>query len=215
MRVHLIRHGETNWNKEKRVQGHSESQLTAEGKRQAAALAPRLDAYNIGKVYCSTSIRTRETASILFAASKPAIEYHEALREIFLGPWEGLLQSEIRQKFPENFTHFWNTPEQFDQEGAETFAAVQQRGLMMLKRILSERAAEDVAIISHGVLIKSILCAIEPRPLAKLWEPPVMHNCAHSILSVATVDAPAHIIQFADIARTSHAGGSNDCNNTQ
>lgn len=201
MRVHLIRHGQTNWNKEKRVQGHSESTLTHEGKQQAAALAPALTRYNIAKVYCSPSVRTRETAAILFADKKPEIEYCDGLREIFLGPWEGLLQSEIRATYPENFAYFWDAPELFKQEGAELFAAVQQRGLMLLKQILSAHATEDVAIVSHGVLIKSILCALAGRPIAQLWEPPVMHNCAHSIVLCESPEATPRIIQFAGIAQ--------------
>tara|TARA_R110002167_G_scaffold144413_3_gene334593 strand:- start:4233 stop:4838 length:606 start_codon:yes stop_codon:yes gene_type:complete len=201
MRVHLIRHGQTNWNKEKRVQGHAESTLTLEGKQQAAALAPALKAYNIAKVYCSSSVRTRETAAILFAEPSLPIEYCDELREIFLGPWEGLLQSEIRELYPEDFAHFWNAPERFKQEGAELFDAVQQRGLMQLKRILSAHATEDVAIVSHGVLIKSILCALEGRPMAKLWEPPIMHNCAHSIVTCESPEATPRIIQFAGLAQ--------------
>ena len=201
MRVHLIRHGQTNWNKEKRVQGHSESTLTLEGKQQAAALAPALAPYNIAKVYCSSSIRTRETAAILFAATSPQIEYSDELKEIFLGPWEGLLQSEISTLYPENFANFWNAPERFNQEGAELFAAVQQRGLMQLKQILSAHTAEDVAIVSHGVLIKSILCALEGRSMAQLWEPPVMHNCAHSIVAYESPEAVPRIIQFAGLAQ--------------
>ena len=201
MRIHLIRHGQTNWNKEKRVQGHSESTLTTEGQQQAAALAPTLAAYNIAKVYCSPSVRTRETAAILFAETSAQIEYCDALREIFLGPWEGLLQSEIRTLYPENFSHFWEAPESFNQEGAELFAAVQQRGLMQLKQILSAHTTEDVAIVSHGVLIKSILCALEGRSLAQLWEPPIMHNCAHSIVTCESADATPRIVQFAGIAQ--------------
>lgn len=201
MQVHLIRHGQTNWNKEKRVQGHSESTLTEEGKQQAAALAPMLSPYKISKVYCSPSVRTRETADILFADSNVQIEYCDDLREIFLGPWEGLLQSEIRSLYPENFSHFWEAPERFDQEGAELFATVQQRGLMLLKQILSTHTTQDVAIVSHGVLIKSILCALEGRPMAQLWEPPIMHNCAHSIIACESAKVAPRIVQFAGLAQ--------------
>lgn len=58
-------------------------------------------------------------------------------------------------------------------------------------------AGERIAIVSHGALIKSALCHIEQRPLSKLWEPPKMHNCAHSIVQF-TADAAPRIIQYAD-----------------
>ena len=200
MKIHLIRHGETNWNKEKRVQGHSESTLTEQGQQQARALALALQRYPITKIYCSSSIRTRQTAQLLFADSDIATEYHDELKEIFLGPWEGKLQSEIRELFPEQFANFFNAPHLFAQEDAESFADVQQRGLTILKQILSEQH-DEVAIVSHGVIIKAILCHLESRPMAQLWEPPIMHNCAHSIIVKDKSDAPPRIIQFADIAQ--------------
>ena len=104
MRIHLIRHGQTHWNKEHRVQGQTESTLCAEGRAQAAALRQVLDQIAISKVYCSTSIRTRETAAILFADKDVETEYRDSLREILLGPWEGFLQTEVKEKYPESFS---------------------------------------------------------------------------------------------------------------
>lgn len=197
MRIHLIRHGQTAWNLEKRVQGHSESLLTTKGEEQALALAPVLQDYDIRRVYCSSSQRTRQTAALIFTARPVKTSYHDELREIFLGPWEGHLQSDIRAREPESFAHFWQQPDAFHVPGAERFEQTQIRGLAMLKQILSEQAGEDVAIVSHGVLIKTLLCALEPRPLARLWEPPVMHNCAHSILVVDPHTQQVRIEQYA------------------
>ncbi|MDP2140357.1 MAG: histidine phosphatase family protein [Gammaproteobacteria bacterium] len=184
MRIHLIRHGQTDWNKERRVQGQSESTLTAEGRDQATALRARLSTCGIAKVYCSSSIRTRETAAILFAGTGLEVEYSDALREIFLGPWEGSLYADMEAKFPQSFADFWHRPDVFSLADAETFVQTQQRGVRELQRIIADAAAEDVAIVSHGVLIKSILSHVEGRPLARLWEPPDMHNCSHSIVEI-------------------------------
>lgn len=203
MRIHLIRHGQTNWNKERRVQGQSESTLTPEGRTQAASLSSAMAECGIGKVYCSSSIRTRETAAIMFAGMDVDIEYSDALREIFLGPWEGSLYSDMEQKFPQSFADFWHRPDAFSLADAETFVQTQHRGMQELRRIANEAAAQDVAIISHGVLIKSILCHLEDRPLAKLWEPPDMHNCSHSIVETIGTgkpdDSALQIIRYAGI----------------
>lgn len=198
MRIHLIRHGQTHWNKERRVQGQAESTLCAEGREQATTLRPVLNQLAIDKVYCSTSIRARETAAILFADRNIETEYCDSLREILLGPWEGFLQAEVKEKCPESFNEFWHFPHRFSLAGAETFAQVQQRGMQELQRVMDESAGQDVAIISHGVLIKSILCQLEGRPLDRLWEPPVMHNCSHSIVAVDKDHrAVLQIIQYA------------------
>lgn len=203
MRIHLIRHGQTEWNKEGRMQGHSESALTQEGREQAAALAPVLAGWKIGKIYCSASLRARQTAEILFADQHIEMQFENDLREMYLGPWEGMLQEDIRATDPLRLEQFWQRPHQFQLEGAETFQQLQVRGVDRLRAVLQERAAEDVAIISHGALIKAILCHLQSRPLAALWEPPAMHNCAHSIVcdeGRMTPDVMPRIIQYAGIA---------------
>ncbi len=197
MRIHLIRHGQTDWNKEKRVQGHSESSLSSEGRSQARALAPALAEYGISHVYCSPSARTRETAALLFETSEVTISFHDELREIFLGPWEGHLQSDIKERYPDAFDAFWHRPHEFSLEGAEQFSNVLMRAHRMLASILAKPAAQEVAIVSHGVWIKALLSDLDARPLARLWDPPVMHNCAHSILSVDSTHARPRILKFA------------------
>ncbi len=183
-RIHLIRHGETNWNREKRAQGQMESVLTSEGQAQAAELEPKIRSLGIQEVYCSSSVRTRQTADILFAGSELPIRYCEQLREIHMGPWEGLLYSAIQAKDAEQFDAFWSRPHQFNITGAETFDDVQRRATQWLTRILGDSDANNIAIISHGVLIKTILCDVESRPLADLWNTPAMHNCARSVIEV-------------------------------
>lgn len=180
-RIHLIRHGQTDWNREKRVQGHSESSLTALGRQQASALGRALAGEAITAVYSSSSVRTRQTTELLFPGRDLPVSYCDRLREIYLGPWEGRLQADVRAQDPEQFEHFWTRPHLFALAEAETFGQVQQRAMQRFRELL-ETPHEELAVVSHGVLIKTILCALEPRPLSELWEPPAMLNCAHSIV---------------------------------
>jgi probable phosphoglycerate mutase len=182
--VHLIRHGETNWNKEGRAQGQQESVLTEAGKAQAAALAAMLADSEILEVYCSSSVRTRETAAIAFAERKLPIVHCDQLREIHMGEWEGRLYDELRQQYPDQFDAFWNRPHNFMLDGAETFEQVQCRAVARLNSILAESKASSIAIVSHGLLIKTVLSFIEKRPLARVWDAPAMHNCALSTIEV-------------------------------
>lgn len=183
-RVHLIRHGETNWNRERRAQGQQESVLTEAGKAQALALAVTLRDIEIHEVYCSSSIRTRETAAIAFAEQQLPTVYCDHLREIHMGPWEGRLYDELRHTDPQQFDAFWNKPDTFQLPGAETFSQVQRRAMARLNRILNESQSQSIAIVSHGLLIKTILSFVEQRPLARVWEPPAMHNCALSTIEI-------------------------------
>lgn len=183
-RVHLIRHGETNWNRERRVQGQLESVLTERGVAQAKALATSLARLPIGAVFSSSSVRARQTADILFGHRSVPITYCDLIREIHIGPWQGQLYSAIEASHPEQFHNFWQSPDAFVLDGAETFALLQQRAVARLHSILDESRAAEIAIVSHGAWIKSLLCHIERRPLARLWDPPRQHNCAHSIVDV-------------------------------
>lgn len=196
-RIHMIRHGETNWNREKRAQGQMESVLTSEGMAQASALSTKIQSLGIGDVYCSSSVRTRQTAEILFADSELTVQYCDQLREIYMGPWEGLLYKDIREQDAEQFDAFWERPHLFNLPGAETFANVQQRATRRLAEILCDTKSQDIAIVSHGVLIKTILCQVESRPLSELWNTPAMHNCARSVIEVHN-DGTQRITLYAD-----------------
>lgn len=182
--IYLIRHGETNWNRERRAQGQQESVLTDAGKSQASALVSTLRNIDIDEVFCSSSVRTRETAAIVFGNRQLPTVYCDHLREIHMGPWEGRLYDELQQTDPEQFDAFWNQPDSFLLAGAETFEQVQRRAMARLNRILDESQSQRIAIVSHGLLIKTILSFVEQRPLARVWEPPAMHNCALSTIEI-------------------------------
>ncbi len=197
MRLHIIRHGQTDWNEERRVQGQSDSQLTELGIQQAKELGERIGDYRYDQVFCSSSLRTRQTAEHVFGADSYNIEYMDSLREIHLGPWEGHLYDDIAAQQPDSFNHFWQEPHLFDVEGAESFFDLQQRAVDTVRDIASKFHQREVAIVSHGALIKSYLCHLQDKPLRELWAPPQMHNCAHSIVELNS-DGSGHIVQYAD-----------------
>ena len=200
MEIHLFRHGETDFNKNRRIQGQSDSVLTPEGIEQDKQLSQRIGTLEYDKVFCSTSVRTRETAEHAFA-SRQDIVYLDSLREIYLGAWEGEYYAEIEKREPVSFDHFWNRPDLFNCSGkvgnAETFAQLQTRAMDTIAQIRSEYPGQRIAIVSHGALLKAFLCYIERRELKNLWNPPHMHNCAHSIVKFTT-DGLGLITQYAD-----------------
>ncbi len=183
-RIHLIRHGETDWNAEGRVQGQSESVLTAQGVAQAQRLAAALQTLNFARIFCSSSQRARQTAEIVFAHRAAEIELRDVLREIYLGPWEGLLYKQVAALYPYEHIAFRETPHLFIVPGAETFAQLQERSRVALKEISAGHAGQEVAVVSHGAWIRSVLADIEGKSLQQLWEPPAVSNCAHIIVDI-------------------------------
>lgn len=186
MELHLIRHGQTNWNEERRVQGQSESQLTDLGIEQAKTVGEKLKTLQFDKLFSSSSRRTRETADHAFAHHDQSVTFLDSFREIFLGPWEGRLYDEIESEDPDSFRHFWEEPHLFNVNGAETFYEMQERAMETIREIGASSIGQRVAVISHGALIKSVLAHVENLPMEELWKPPLMHNCAHNIIHMDT-----------------------------
>jgi probable phosphoglycerate mutase len=193
----LIRHGETDWNATGRLQGRKNSELTPLGKEQAGRLADNLRHYHFDKVISSSSKRAIQTAGIL--AKKLSVKnvlQHDELCEINLGPWEGRFKVQIEREYPEQFNAFWYEPERFALPGAETFSQLQQRGIAATNGIAEAYKDREVLVVSHGAMIKSILCYFADRPLSKLWHPPKMDNCAHSIIEFKQNTNPV-VVLFA------------------
>lgn len=195
MQLHLIRHGQTNWNEEKRIQGQSDSVLTPLGVSQAQALGQRLTETGYDAHFSSSSVRTRQTTEQVFPEARD-VHFRDNLREIFLGPWEGNLYAEMAEREPSNYQHFWEEPHLFNVKGAESFHDLQQRAVNAVADILAQHRGQRVALVSHGALIKAFLCHVEGRPLERFWEPPTMHNCCHSIVEFDADDKPT-IVQYA------------------
>ena len=168
MQLHLFRHGQTDWNEERRVQGQSESQLTELGIEQAKELNKRIQHLQFDQVYCSSSVRTRQTADHAFAGCEPQIEFLDCLREIDLGPWEGHLYDDIAVRDPASFKHFWEQPHLFDVKGAETFYQLQERAVGAVSEMLKQFVSRKVAIVSHGALGSIFACNVT---LHKIFTP--------------------------------------------
>lgn len=195
--IHLVRHGETTWNAEQRIQGQSESQLSPNGIEQAKQIGKSPLLQNFSQVFSSDLRRTRETTSYLLNGKTVDVIYDSTLREIFLGPWEGMLYAEVAETAPADLEHFLSSPSNFNLAGAETFHQLQQRGLKAINAIAEQCRGQEVLVISHGALLKSVLTFYAQRALGDLWVDPKMHNCAHSIIEF-DADQNGKILRFCD-----------------
>lgn len=198
-RLHLIRHGETDWNAEGRIQGQLESVLSELGKQQAIDLQKKLVEINFDKVFSSSSIRARQTTALALSHCEQPVNYQDNLREIMLGRWEGQLYADVEMMEPQAIYAFRHTPDIFNVAGTETFHALQRRALSAIEEIMRDCAGMEIALVSHGAWIKSVLSYYEGRPISRFWEPPRMHNCCHSILEISPGSTTPRIIRYADL----------------
>ena len=110
LRLFVTRHGETVWNTQKKLQGWKDSDLTENGIKNALSLGNRLKGVEFKSIYASPSKRTLMTATLIKGGREQIIIEDENLREINLGDWEGQTHDYIKEKYPEEYQAFWNTP---------------------------------------------------------------------------------------------------------
>ena len=145
----FVRHGETNWNAERRVQGHSDTPLNETGRAQARALAEELADEGIDAVYSSDLLRAHETARIVVRGRGLEVTSIRDLRERHFGTWEGLTDDEIFARFPEARNGSWG-----DGESREEMAG---RVLQALQRIAETHEGDRVLVVSHGGPLRAVL----------------------------------------------------------
>jgi len=145
----LARHGETDWNLGRRVQGHTDVPLNATGIAQAQALADELASEPIVAVYSSDLERARDTARAVAARHGLPVWTDPDLREKHFGSWEGLTDTEIRQHFPDAKRGSWGD--------AETTEAVEKRAVAAIARMRARYPGGLLLVISHGGPLRALL----------------------------------------------------------
>lgn len=184
LRLYLVRHGQTEWNVQKRMQGWEDSSLTEKGVNNAIALRKKLEGVEFAATYTSTSERTIETAKLIIEKRNLAINTNENLREINLGEWEGKTLDEIKDFYPEQFKYFWENPALYEPVGGETFEQLINRAIKVLNYIISKHNNGNILVITHSVILKSLLMHVKGKSVRDLWAPPFIHDTSLSIVEI-------------------------------
>ncbi|MDE3090678.1 MAG: histidine phosphatase family protein, partial [Chloroflexota bacterium] len=127
MRLLLIRHGETDWNNEGRIQGHTDTPLNARGFEQAKRLAARLACEKLDAIYTSPLARARATADLIAQEHGVAAMLDDRLKEKYLGELEGLTSGEFELRYPDLYREWHASKEHFPLPGEEPPLAFRQR----------------------------------------------------------------------------------------
>jgi broad specificity phosphatase PhoE len=150
----LARHGETDWNRAGRWQGHSDTSLNELGREQAGRLADEL-AETVDVVYSSDLSRARETAEIVAARLGLDVQFDSRLRERGFGSWEGLTRAEIAERDASSLEQ-WEAGEGHGAHDAEPFDAFADRMHRFLEEVAEQHPDERVLVIAHGGSIRVI-----------------------------------------------------------
>lgn len=165
MKIYFVRHGETEWNVKKKIQGKTDIPLNENGRNQAKQLAKQLVREQLPavKVYSSPQRRALETAQAVSEALHIPCEVIDGFAEMDLGNWEGSNWDVIEEEYSEIY-HHWNTNRRYVRTpGGECYNDVLKRTLQGLAVIL-EKETRDVLVVTHSAILMSLRCYLAGRP---------------------------------------------------
>jgi broad specificity phosphatase PhoE len=157
-RLYLVRHGETVWNAQRRIQGRAESPLTTRGHRQANAVATALGARSVVAVYCSALRRAYDTAAYIGAAHEVLPRITAALRETDLGMWQGQIPDEMPAEERTPYRAWHQDPAATRPPGGETLTEVLHRVRPAVDGILAAHRGQTIVLVTHSIAGRVALC---------------------------------------------------------
>ena len=153
----MIRHGETEWNSQKRMQGHSNSDLSSVGQAQIQALGQWMKNVPFDLIYSSDSLRAKQTAESITQFSGHELQFDQRLREKNLGVFEGLTSEEARERHPEVFRLFKTAGSKYVIDEGESTQQLQDRALEIVNEIRIKHPEERVLLVTHGGFIRVVM----------------------------------------------------------
>ena len=182
MRIWFVRHGETEWNRTKRYQGHSDIPLNESGRRQAQETASLLAKEPLSAIYASDLKRAVETAEAIAQTHELRVQQKPELRELHFGLWEGLRYEQIMEKWADELSLMYEHPEKGCAPEGEGFSELAKRAWPALQAIREAHQEEEaIAVVAHGGTIRVLLCLLRGKPLQQLWDVAIEHGQATRI----------------------------------
>lgn len=188
MKIYLVRHGETPWNRKRRFQGQIDIQMNSVGRHAVELTRRAMQDIAFDHVFASPLARARETAKILMRGKHdPAIVFDDRLKEFGFGSYEGAdIVAVGKDKSHPLYNCLWHPDRYVAPEGAESFADLVARARSFVEeRILplDGTDCQNVLVAAHGAIIRAIVVAVGHKDIAEFWKVPYP-NCAVTILSL-------------------------------
>ncbi|MFH1638958.1 MAG: alpha-ribazole phosphatase [Chloroflexota bacterium] len=169
-RLLMVRHGETELNSSIRYWGRSDVKLSAQGLSQAERLRDRMVMENIDAIYSSNLVRARVTAEIIASEHQLKVESCPEIAEINFGDLEGLTFDEIKSSYPEVAKKWMVRSPEFEYPGGESREGFNQRVAGFLPRLENHGAKENLLIVAHSGVLRTLICQILKMPIDLRWQ---------------------------------------------
>jgi alpha-ribazole phosphatase len=167
---YLVRHGQTDWNKEGRYQGQANTPLNVTGQEQARRIAAKLAHRRVDAIYSSDLDRARCTAEAVAEQLELPVRLDRRLREINHGEWEGMLFTDIVRQYGREIQERETNPLQARAPGGESVTELAQRVLAAADDIAQSHPGETVVLVSHGLSLAVLVCAGHGYPFTEVFQ---------------------------------------------
>ena len=195
MKLYIVRHGETDWNKARKIQGQSDIPLNEFGRHLARETAKGLADIHFDLCFTSPISRAKETAQIILEGRDVPIIEEPRIEEMSLGEHEGKCCSSDGWELPEEFHRFFDGPDKYRAPaGGEDFGQVRDRTGEFLEDLARnpQYADKQILVATHGAALAGLLCYIRKDPLSRYWGTGVHKNCA--VTEVVWENGEFHIL---------------------
>jgi broad specificity phosphatase PhoE len=186
--IYLIRHGQTDWNKQQIFRGRKDIPLNERGREEALALSKHLAAVKFSAGYASPLSRSFETAEIVARPHGLTVQLDEGMVDINYGVWEGLSDDEVKKRFAILYRRWHSEPQRVRFPGGESLLMVKKRALTSLEGFRNRHPGETVFVVSHRAVTKVVMCAMLGLTNRSFWKI-FQDNCAFNIIMLSKDDA--------------------------
>lgn len=207
MLLFLVRHAESTWNRQKKIQGQKDPHLSPFGREEAKRLAKRFKGLKFAAVYASTLARAYETAEVI-VGKRRRITRDEGLREMGLGKWEGKTVTEVKKAYGDAFIRWASRPSRVRVPGGEDFKDFVARVKGTLRSIEKRHPTGNVLVVCHGGVVSTYTTILLNLPPDDTWLLGV-NNASLTIIDVqpsgyrlVTFNDISHLMSLRDLKRT-------------
>ena len=179
--LYIVRHGETVWNREGRIQGHTDVGLSHRGLEQARMLAQRLKTVQFDAAYASDLCRASDTAAAILDGRDVPIVPTPRLREYHKGAFEGMTEGELRTRYPSEYPGYVAKDLDYAPEGGESTRGVSERMASVINEIKERHLDDTVLVVGHGGSLRAAMMALLGMSLDANWRF-VFGNCTLTIV---------------------------------
>jgi broad specificity phosphatase PhoE len=169
-RILLIRHGQTEWNREERFRGRADVPLNSTGLAQAAAAGRRVASeWKPVAAYASPLSRAMQTGAAIAEPFGLTVQPWSDLIDIEYGQWQGLSPDEVRARWPELLNEWYHAPQRAHIPGGETLADLDIRGMAAVRLLASQHPDQTIVLVGHTVINRVILLGVLGLGLSRFW----------------------------------------------